>query len=162
MYMEQDIQKKKKKKWKYKNILNKEQYSNLKSNEIKEQNLPDDSPICYKNVNLIQEINSILFSLQNLKHIIIVGEEGSGITQVARWSAEIFFKIQISKDKRKKIKEPYLCICSRKLQCEDLIGITVPNISNNLESDASGTDGKEKEDIKYNNEILKFKEGFSC
>ena len=109
-------------------------------------------------LHLIQAFNSILFSLNNLRHIIIVGEEGSGLTQVARWSAEIFSKKESSKDKKN--YEPYLCICSKKLQCEDLIGITVPNISNNLESDTSGTDTKETKYKKYNNEILKFKEGF--
>ena len=121
-------------------ILNKKQYENLKQKKNKEKNLSLEFPICYKNNNLIQAIDSILFSLQNLRHVIIVGEEGSGITQVARWSAEIFSKINMSKEKKKKGNEPYLCICSKKLQCEDLIGITVPNFSNKVESDASGTD----------------------
>ena len=122
--------------------------------------LPNNFPICYENKNLTQAINSILFSLKNHRHVIIVGEEGAGITQVARWSAEIFSKIISSQEEKKKIHEPYLCICSKKLQCEDLIGITVPNISNNVESDTSGTDSKEIKDKKSNNEILKFKEGF--
>jgi len=148
----------KKEKEKIKAILNKEQYDNLRAKEIEEKILwDDDFPICYKNNNLIQAINSILFSLKNLRHIVIVGETGSGITQVARWSAEIFSKINNYKDKKKKIKEPYLCICSKKLQCEDLIGITVPNFSNDLKGD---TNVRENTDKNYNNEILKFKEGF--
>lgn len=127
---------------KMKVILDKKQYENLKKNN-EEQNLIKNFPICYKNNNLIQAFNSILFSLNNLRHIIIVGEEGSGL--------EIFSKKESSKNKKN--YEPYLCICSKKLQCEDLIGITVPNISNNLESDTSGTDTKETKDKKYNNEI---------
>lgn len=149
----------KKEKEKMKKILNKEKYKNLKLEINIKQKLPDNFPICYENNSLIHAINSILFSLNNQRHVIIVGKEGSGITQVARWSAEIFSKISC-KEENKKAHDSYLCICSKKLQCEDLIGITVPNISKNLESDTSGTDTKENNDRKHNNEILKFREGF--
>ena len=136
---------------KMKLILNK--YEKLKEKNHIKIDLPKEFPICFKNVNLIKAVNSILFSLNNQRHIIIVGEEESGITQIARWSAEFFSKRGKSKD------NTYLCICSKKLQCEDLIGITFPNISNKLDIDTSETDNSKKND-KYNNEILKFKEGF--
>ena len=85
--------------------------------------------------------------------MLLVGEEGSGLTQVARWSAEVFTK--------KSSNIPYLCICSKKLQCEDLIGITVPNFTSKIDdTSASGTDNNNIEEEKFNNEILKFKEGF--
>ena len=100
---------------KMKLILNK--YDNLKEKNNIKINLPKEFPKCFKNDNLIQAVNSILFSLNNHRHIIIVGEEESGITQIARWSAEFFSKNEKSKD------NTYLCICSKKLQCEDLIGI---------------------------------------
>ena len=138
---------------KMKSIINK--YNNLKENNNKKLSLPQNFPMCFENDNLIQAINSILFSLNNLRHVIIVGEEGSGITQVARWSAEVF---SYSQKKEKKKIEPYLCICSKKLQCEDLIGITIPNFTNQIESDTSGNEAN-REDYN-NNEILKFKEGF--
>ena len=131
-------------------ILNQEQYENLKEKEIKKQELPKNFPKCFVNDNLTHAVNSALFSLNNGRHVIFVGEEGSGITQVARWTAEFFSQ-----------KNPYLCICSKKLQCEDLIGITVPNFSNKFENETSASEtegaGKEKEKL---NEILKFKEGF--
>ncbi len=136
---------------KMKLILNK--YENLREKENIKMDLPTDFPKCFSNNNLIQTVNSILFSLNNHRHIIIVGEEESGITQIARWSAEFFSKNEKSKD------NTYLCICSKKLQCEDLIGITVPNIIKKLDTDTSETDNKKKDD-KFNNEILKFKEGF--
>ena len=145
----------KKDKQRMKEIIN--QFKNLEEKEQKEK-LPENFPKCFENNNLIQAVNSILFSLNNQRHVIVVGEEGSGITQVARWSAEAFSKIN-SKDSSKN-QESYLCICSKKLQCEDLIGITIPNISNHIESDTSGTDTNNKENEKINNEILKFKEGF--
>ena len=75
---------------KMKLILNK--YENLKEKENITIDLPKDFPKCFKNNNLIQTVNSILFSLNNHRHIIIVGEEESGITQIARWSAEFFSK----------------------------------------------------------------------
>ena len=87
-------------------ILNK--YDNLKEKNNIKINLPKEFPICFKNENLIQAVNSILFSLNNHRHIIIVGEEESGITQIARWSAEFFSKNEKSKD------NTYLCICSKK------------------------------------------------
>ena len=145
----------KKEKEKIKSLINK--YINLKKKENEKENPLPKSLICFKNDNLIQAINSTLFSLNNHRHVIIVGEEGSGITQIARWSAEIFSHKYSEKEYNNK-NEPFLCICSKKLQCEDLIGITMPNIPNKYDSDASETDAKESD--KNNNEILKFKEGF--
>ncbi len=131
----------KKEKDKIKNLLN--QYENLKEVNEEELKLPKNFPKCFKNNNLIQTVNSILFSLNNQRHVILIGEEGSGITQIARWCAKSFIDDG---------KEPFLCICSKKLQCEDLIGITLPNFSNNnLGGDTSETE---------TNEILKFKKGF--
>jgi midasin (ATPase involved in ribosome maturation) len=140
------------KKEKMKKILN--EYENLKEKQKKKLKLPKNFPKCFENDNLIQAINSALFSLKNGRHVLLVGEEGSGLTQVARWSAEAF--------SNKSPHSPYLCICSKKLQCEDLIGITVPNFTNKLDdTSASGTDNNSiKNEEKYNNEILKFKEGF--
>ena len=109
------------------NILKREKYKNLNIKLNTKLKLPDNFPICYENKNLTQAIDSILFSLNNQRHVIIVGEEGSGITQIARWSAEIFSKTINSGEKNKKMHEPYLCICSKYLQYEDLIGITIPN-----------------------------------
>ncbi len=137
----QKIQKEKMKK-----IL--EKYPNLKDNE-EEKKLPEKFPICFKNENLIQAIDSILFSLNNHRHIIIVGKESSGLTQIAQWSADFFNSNE---------KEPFLCVCSKKLQCEDLIGITIPNISNKYQSDSSETDTNNEEIS--SNKILKFKKGF--
>ena len=77
---------------KMKLILNK--YDNLKEKNNIKIDLPKEFPKCFKNDNLIQAVNSILFSLNNHRHIIIVGEEESGITQIARWSAEFFSKMK--------------------------------------------------------------------
>ena len=76
--------------------------------------LPEDFPLCFENKNLSRTVNSILISLENKRHVIIIGEEGSGLTQVARWCAEIFSG-----------NEPYLCICTNKMKWEDLLGYNI-------------------------------------
>mgnify|MGYP002626490033 CR=1 FL=1 len=48
---------------------------------------------CYSNKNLCETVSSVLFSLTNQRNAIIVGEDESGITQVARWCAQCFNKI---------------------------------------------------------------------
>ena len=58
----------KKEKEKMISLINK--YDNLKENQSKKLSLPNNFPICFKNDNLIQAINSILFSLNNLRHVI--------------------------------------------------------------------------------------------
>ena len=134
----------KKEKEKMKLIL--EKYPNLKNEKEEKKKLPENFPDCFENENLIQTIDSILFSLNNQRHVMIIGEEESGLTQIARWVCEYFS----NKNKKNDDKEPFLCICSKKLQVEDLIGITIPNISNDVDPN----------DNNINNEILTFKEGF--
>ena len=88
-------------------------------------NLPEDFPHCYKNDNLCEAVSSVLFSLTNERHAIIVGEDESGITQVARWCAKCFNKMMDKgKEKDKDIdiqNESCLCLCTKNLQCSDLI-----------------------------------------
>ena len=85
---------------------------NLKRDDYIE--LPEDFPLCFENKNLSRTLNSILISLKNKRHVIIIGEEGSGLTQVARWCAEFFSG-----------NEPYLCICTNKMKWEDLLGYNI-------------------------------------
>ena len=92
---------------------------NLKPSDLK---LPEGFPHCYSNDNLYETVSSVLFSLTNERHTIIVGEDESGITQVARWCAEYFTKMT-NKDQKNK-NEYYLCLCTNNLQCSDLIGQT--------------------------------------
>lgn len=60
--------------------------------------LPEKFPHCLSNSNLCEKVSSILFSLSNQRHSIIVGEDESGITQVARRWAQ-FFNRMINNDK---------------------------------------------------------------
>ena len=139
--MGQDIKKKLKDQLKKK--LKK--YKTLENLSPSPNKLPEDFPHCYKNDNLCEAVSSVLFSLTNERHAIIVGEDESGITQVARWCAECFNKM-MNKDKDKDIQnENCLCLCTKNLQYSDLIGQTKPCPKN---------------DKSESNEILKFIPGF--
>ena len=72
-----------------------------------------------------------------------MGEDESGITQVARWCAECFNKM-MNKEQNNE-SESCLCLCTKNLQCSDLIGQTKPCPKN---------------DKSESNEILKFIPGF--
>ena len=80
-------------------------YQKQKKNQLKEQlkkyktlnelkssllSLPEEFPHCFSNDSLCETVSSVLFSLRNERHSIIVGEDESGITQVARWCADCF------------------------------------------------------------------------
>ena len=144
--------------------LKSDKYQYLKSLTPSNLELDKEFPHCYKNNNLCEAVSAVLFSLKNERHAILVGEDESGITQVARWCAECFNKIvkkeqdnhqnyskMVSKveDSQNKSKEENsqnescLCLCTKNLQCSDLIGQTKPCPKNG-----------------NSNEILKFYPGF--
>jgi len=131
------------KKMKEKLKLKLKEYKTLKNLEPSDLKLPKEFPHCFSNNSLCETVSSVLFSLTNERHTIIVGEDESGITQVARWCAECFNKM-INKDQEKK-NENCLCLCTKNLQCSDLIGQTKPCSKN---------------DNSQSNEILKFIPGF--
>ena len=118
-------------------------YDTLKKLNPSPLKLPEDFPHCYKNNNLCEAVSSVLFSLTNERHAILVGEDESGITQVARWCAECFNKMMY-KDQVIQ-NQSCLCLCTKNLQCSDLIGQTKPCPKN---------------DKSESNEILKFIPGF--
>ena len=121
-------------------------YKTLKTLQPSKLSLPEEFPACYSNNNLCEAVSSVLFSLRNERNAIIVGEDESGITQVAKWCAECFNNI-INKEQNLDIKQNNncLCLCTKNLQCSDLIGQTKPC---------------PKSDNVKSNEILKFIPGF--
>jgi MoxR-like ATPase len=106
--------------------------------------LSEEFPHCYVNKNLKEAVYAVMFSLQNEKNPIITGLDGNGLTQVARWCAKCYNMI-IHKEENKQDLEDILCLCTKNLQCSDLIGVTKP-VPKNKNSN--------------NNEVLEFKEGF--
>ena len=119
-------------------------YKTLKNLKPSSLLLPKEFPHCYSNNNLCEAVSSVLFSLTNERHAIIVGENESGITQVARWCAQCYNQMTNENQDLNEDNNNCLCLCTKNLQCSDLIGQTKP-----CPKSDSG-----------NNEILKFKPGF--
>ena len=92
------------------------QFETLK--ELKEDNeeLPKDFPKCFKNDAIVKTVNSILLALRNKRNVIIIGNNESGLTQIAEWCSYYFNKIT------KDINEKFICFCTKNLECSDLIG----------------------------------------
>lgn len=82
---------------KLKKVLN--DYDSFKNISPSKLSLPQNFPKCFENDSLLEAIKSIKFSLDNNRHIIISGNEGSGKTQLALWFAEWYSKKKIYKKK---------------------------------------------------------------
>ena len=95
--------------------------------------MPKNFPKCYKNDSLIQTVNSVLLALNNKRNVIIVGDNESGLTQIAEWCSYCF----------NENKEAFICYCTKNLEYSDLIG-TQKILDSNEE----------------NNELIKFEPRF--
>ena len=117
-----------------------ENFPILNSLDKSEFKIPDDFDrnfFCTKSIEKV--INSILFSLNNNRHIIITGKEGNGKTKVAKLISNYWNKI------KEKEENNYYCVCSENINCSDLIGKQM--IVKNL-------------DLEKNNKIIEWKDGF--
>ena len=96
-------------------------FQNLQSGEL---TIPKNFPNCFKNKAILEAIRAIKFSLDNNRHVIISGKEGSGKTQLALWFSEWYSKERnINKD------NIFYCLCTEELKCSDLIGRQSPTNS---------------------------------
>jgi MoxR-like ATPase len=80
--------------------------------------LPKNFPKCFENDALIQTVNGVLLSLRNKRNVIIVGNDESGLTQIAEWCSFYFNKYITKKNN----DETFICFCTKNLECSDLIG----------------------------------------
>ena len=119
--------------------LNLKKYETLSKLSENNEPLPDDFPKCFINNPLVQTVKSVLLALRNKRNVIIVGNDESGLTQVAEWCS-LYFNKEI---KSKKIDDSFICFCTKNLECTDLIGTQKI-------SDSSGDD----------NELIKFEPRF--
>ena len=94
---------------------------------IKEEiiEIPQKFPNCFKNDSLLKAIKYIKFSLDNNRHIIISGNEGSGKTQLALWFAEWYIN-----EKNLDKSNIFYCLCTEELKSSDLIGKYNPTNKN--------------------------------
>ena len=52
--------------------------------------LPENFPKCFVNDALVQTVKSVLLALRNKRNVIIVGNDESGLTQIAEWCSKYF------------------------------------------------------------------------
>ena len=99
-------------------------YDSFKDIQPEKLIIPSNFPKCYQNTSLLQAIKSIKFSLDNNRHVIISGNEGTGKTQLALWFAEWY-----GKERNIKKSNIFYCLCTEELKCPDLIGRQSPTNS---------------------------------
>ncbi len=107
-------------------------FETLKSLKPEKLELPKEFEKCFINDSLIEVVREVEFSLDNERNVIIVGKDEDGITQIARWCAQYFY----GKKNNGKKSEGGFYLCTKNMQCSDLIGVQKPcgkmNESNQL------------------------------
>jgi len=92
-------------------------YGIKKNNKLEANNIVKEFKFCYVNNSLLDAINSIFICLNNNQNIILLGNNESGLTQIAEWCAEYFNNKNGEKDGILDI-----CYCTKNLECNELIG----------------------------------------
>ena len=105
---------------KLKVVLNK--YPNLISDNGKSK-FNFNNEFLYVTPLLEKVLKSIILSFDNNRHVLILGDEGTGKTQIAKYIAEYRDKINNNIDIGEGI---YYCQCTEDLKCSDLIGNQYP------------------------------------
>ena len=82
--------------------------------------LPKDFPKCFSNFSLRKAFYFANIAKKNHRHLLIVGKEGSGLTQIGKWFSYYF----TPEEKR---KENFLFIFSPETTVSDLVGKNTPN-----------------------------------
>jgi midasin (ATPase involved in ribosome maturation) len=81
--------------------------------------LPEDFPKCYSNYSLRKAFYFANIAKKNNRHLLLVGKQGTGVTQVAKWISRYF----TPEEKR---KENFLFIFSPETNVSDMIGKFTP------------------------------------
>ena len=96
--------------------------------------LPSNFPECYHSESLKRAFYYSNIAINNGKHILFVSEEGSGLTQLAKWISDYFSK---GKDKSK----DFVFIFTKETTAADLLGRFIPLAGDNTNSLISWRDG---------------------
>ena len=101
---------------KMQDILRKK-YPELSQNSPIPQSLPDKFPKCFQSKSLKQAFQFAKLGINNEKHLLFVGNEEIGLTQIAKWISHYF-----SKNK----KENFIFIFTPETTVSDLLGRYIP------------------------------------
>jgi hypothetical protein len=80
--------------------------------------IPQKFPRCFQNSSLIRIVKFILTSFENKKNVLLIGKEGSGLTQIARWTAEFYSTIHSSDNT---FQKSFCFSCTPETQISDLV-----------------------------------------
>ena len=100
-----------------------------------------DNKYLYITQPLHKLLQAVELSFDNNRHVMIIGDEGTGKSQIAKYIAEY-------RDKFNNVEEDgiYYCECTEELKCSDLIGNQYPSIN------SSSND--------YSQQLMKWEDGF--
>ena len=132
----------KKKTLNYMNQILKEKYSILYKDLSLIPDLPNDFPECFPNDSLKKAFFFALIAKRNKKHILLVGEKGNGLTQIAKWFSWYF----APKEKR---KENFLFLFTPETTVSDLIGKYTPKGESSSSGIIEWIDGPITKAVKY-------------
>ena len=109
--------------------------SNLKNYPLlnsknKNYNLSFNNEFLYITPPLENLLKAVKLSFDNNRHVMIIGDEGTGKSQIAKYIAEYRDKINEINDIDEGI---YYCQCTEDLKCSDLIGNQYPSLNSSKE-----------------------------
>ena len=96
------------------------EYNSFKKIKPDKFSLPDNFPKIFPNESILETICTMKFALENKKHIILTGKEGSGKTFLAVKMAEWFLKSR--EGGAYSSNHIVYTVCNDNLKCGDLIG----------------------------------------
>jgi hypothetical protein len=79
--------------------------------------LPDDFPKCYHSITLKKAFHYSKIAFENGRHILITGEQGNGLTQIAKWISEY----------NSEQKHNFCFVFNPETTVSDLLGRYIPN-----------------------------------
>ena len=98
----------------------------LLNKENKDSKLSFYNEYLYITPPLEKLLKAVKLSFDNNRHVMIVGDEGTGKSQIAKYIAEYEDKINETIDYNEGI---YYCQCTEDLKCSDLIGNQYPSLN---------------------------------
>ena len=108
----------------------KNEYSLFFKDLKKISKLPEDFPKCYSNFSLKKAFYFSNIARKNGRHLLIIGKEGSGITQIAKWFSWYFTPEENRKDN-------FVFFFSPETTLSDMIGKFIPKVNKDEEYSSS-------------------------